>query len=578
MRYIRRGVRTQLATRVPDRFHLPGSVLSLFGTAVLIPVILFCLAAWNDHRQMLLRAERDAERAVVTLEEHATKVFETQELILDRIAERVRDLDWDEISASERSVHEYLRQMRLPQVSDILLVDPQGRIRASATIPCLSEIRVADRDDFVQQRSGTDGTYIDSVVKGRLTGQSSFLSSRRLSEPDGSFAGVIVVAIASEYFVSFWQSFTPSRDHLVVLFRSDNAILARHPISDLTRLPNDGPLMRAIRTAEKGVFHGRSPYDGIARVVGYRKLDRYPLYMAFGHGYPTILSGWYRNLAYYGLAALLAAAALILVIRYALRTLIAEQQAILSLGLETERRKRAEADLSHARKLEAIGAMTTGIAHDFGNFLQVIMLNLQVLRGKQCEERLETLVRSSLEASYRAATLRKHLLAFSRKQPLDPERRNVNEVIKGFLPILAHALGASIKIETWFTDDLWPIILDKGQLEVALLNLAVNAKHAMPNGGILTIETRNLTLRAGEAVDDLTGPFVAVSVADTGSGMPPDVLERAFEPFFTTKEEGKGTGLGLSAVYGFARASDGTATIRSTIGEGTVVTLYFQKH
>lgn len=525
---------------------------------------------------MLLRAERDAERAVATLEEHATKVFETQELILDRIAERVRGLDWDKIP--ERSIHEYLRQMRLPQVSDILLVDPHGRIRASATSqPAPADISVADRDYFTRQRAATNGTYIEAIINGRLTGQSGFASSRRLSAPDGSFAGVIVVVIAPEYFVSFWQSFTPSRDHLVVLFGEDSSILARYPITHQTRLPEDGPLMRATRVAEQGVFHGRSPYDGITRVVGYKKLDNYRHYVAFGHGYPTILNGWYRNLAYYGLAAILAAAALILVIRYALRTLDAEQNAILSLRLETERRQRAEADLSHARKLEAIGAMTAGIAHDFGNFLQVIILNLQALKGRLQNDQHERLVLSSLEASHKAARLRTHLLAFSRKQPLEPETVNVNAVIEGFVPILAHALGSTVQIETRFAADLWPTVLDRGQLEVALLNLAMNAKHAMPKGGVFTITTRNMALMPGEAVDDLTGAFVAVSVADSGTGMSPEVLARAFEPFFTTKEEGKGTGLGLPAVYGFARASDGTAMLRSTPGKGTVVTLYFPK-
>jgi signal transduction histidine kinase len=335
--------------------------------------------------------------------------------------------------------------------------------------------------------------------------------------------------------------------------------------------------MQAVQTADRGLFHGRSPYDGVRRVVAFRRLARYPLYIAFGQGYPTILLGWYRNLALYGLAALLAASALVLVIRYALRALVAQQDAVLSLRMESERRKRAETDLAHARKLEAIGALTSGIAHDFGNFLQVVMLNLQVLKGRQPDERLEGLVRASLEASRRAAALRARILAFSRKQPLSPEPVDINAVIQKFLPILAHALGSTIRIETELADDLWPTVLDEGQLEVALLNLAVNAKHAMAGSGVLSIMTSNLALGPGEAVDNVAGDLVSVAVADTGTGMPQDVAAKAFEPFFTTKEEGSGTGLGLAAVLGFARASDGTATIDSVLGQGTIVKLYFPR-
>ncbi|MBZ6077995.1 hybrid sensor histidine kinase/response regulator [Microvirga puerhi] len=552
----------------------------LFGAAILVPLILFSLAAFDDYQQTMRRAEHEALQTVAPLEEHASSVFDAQELILDSIAERVADKDWDEISASQKSLHEYLLQLQamLPQVSDIVLADERGRPRLTAAPASASlAANISDQDYFVAQRSTLGATYIDGVVKERLSGELAFHSSRRLSEPDLSFRGVIAVAMPPEYFFNLWRSFIPSDDRFVGLVRDDGEFLARQPAlgAEPITLPLDSPLMSAARKNRQGVYHGPSPLDGSLGIVAYKKLEKYPLYIVYGVGYPTVLASWYRNLVFYGVATLLAAGLLLVITRYALNVMQAEQQALLQLNAETQQREWIQADLVHAQKLEAIGALTSATAHDFGNFLQVIIVNLHALKGRQADERLESRVAAGLQASEGATKLQRQLLAFAHKQQLDPTVLDVNSVIQGFLPILSHALAPTVTVEMRLQDNLWPALLDKNRLEVALLNLAVNAKHALSSGGRVTVETRNVLLSLADGVDDMTGHFVAITVMDTGTGMPPAIAARAFEPFFTTKEKGRGTGLGLPAVHALAKEFGGTAKIDSALGQGTRVTLYF---
>jgi two-component system NtrC family sensor kinase len=216
---------------VPKTGRPSRTVIMLFTAAVLVPALLFGLAAWNDYRQALQRAERDVQRTVATLAEHATKVFETQDMIFDRIAERIAGQDWDEISASEPELHPYLKRMNddLPQVSNILLIDERGRPRVNAIGAPAPQNDLSDRAYFTEQQSTSGGTFIDKVVKGRLAGALSFYASRHLSRPDGSFGGVIAIGMTPDYFAEFWRSFTPFKDHFVGLVRADGEVLARHP-------------------------------------------------------------------------------------------------------------------------------------------------------------------------------------------------------------------------------------------------------------------------------------------------------------------------------------------------------------
>jgi PAS domain S-box-containing protein len=252
-----------------------------------------------------------------------------------------------------------------------------------------------------------------------------------------------------------------------------------------------------------------------------------------------------------------------------------------SVARDVTQQKRLEAELRHAQKMEAVGQLTGGIAHDFNNLLSVVIGNLQLLeRPLKGDSRLGGHVATALRAALRGADLTRRLLAFSRQQVLEPRVVGPNRVILGMQDLVKRTLGAAIRFETELATDAWCVYVDAGQLENSVLNLVINARDAMPEGGRLTLCSRNVAFAEDDAARHpklAPGEYVEIAVHDTGPGMPAEVVKRAFEPFFTTKDVGKGTGLGLSMVYGFAEQSGGIATIASESGRGTRVSLYFPR-
>lgn len=257
-----------------------------------------------------------------------------------------------------------------------------------------------------------------------------------------------------------------------------------------------------------------------------------------------------------------------------------------ALHAEMQDRQRAEEALRQSQKMEAVGQLTGGIAHDFNNLLQGITGSLSVIKKRLDEGRaadLDRFIGGAMKSAQRAAALTHRLLAFSRRQPLDAKPARVNELVETLHELLARTLGEQVVLEFTLADDLWLTLCDANQLESSLLNLAINARDAMPDGGRLLIHTGNAHLEPGHP-DLLSqggtaepGDYVCVAVTDTGIGMGKDVMDRAFDPFFTTKPIGQGTGLGLSMIYGFARQSQGFCKIESRVGAGTTVRIYLPR-
>jgi PAS domain S-box-containing protein len=236
--------------------------------------------------------------------------------------------------------------------------------------------------------------------------------------------------------------------------------------------------------------------------------------------------------------------------------------------------ERANAALFQSQKMESLGKLTGGVAHDFNNLLAVMSNGLDVLSLRVQDHADLRMLETMQRAVARGATLTQQLLSFARQQPLKVEKSNLNAVIRGFEAVLRRAGNSTIELEIRPEPRPRPVLLDVARFESALLNLIVNARDAMPSGGKIAITVENVEVREGTVGTLVEGPYVRVSVADTGSGMPPEVVARAFEPFFTTKEVGKGTGLGLSQVYGFISQSGGDVVIRSEPDQGTVVSMY----
>ncbi len=242
----------------------------------------------------------------------------------------------------------------------------------------------------------------------------------------------------------------------------------------------------------------------------------------------------------------------------------------------------AEDALRQSQKMEAVGQLTGGIAHDFNNMLSVVMGSLDLLERRigPEDQRSRRYVQAAAESAKRAANLTQRLLAFSRQQPLQPETLDINRLVSGMSDLLRHSIGAEIRLEAVLAGGLWKANVDPNQLENVILNLAVNARDAMPDGGRLTIETQNSHLDNRYVQSEIgvpAGQYVLIAVSDTGSGMPAEVIAKAFDPFFTTKDIGKGTGLGLSQAYGFVKQSGGHVKIYSEVGDGTSIKIYLPR-
>ncbi len=268
------------------------------------------------------------------------------------------------------------------------------------------------------------------------------------------------------------------------------------------------------------------------------------------------------------------------------RDITAEKQAVdtlasvnRSLVEEIEERKKVEATLHQLQRLEAVGQLTSGVAHDFNNLLTVILGNIGfVERDLKVDAKFARRIANMRSAAERGATLTAQLLAFSRRQRLEPKAVDLNATVEGMRGLLQSTMGGSIRLETVLKAKLWPALVDPTQIEMIILNLAINARDAMEVGGGLTVETANITLGAPKRPEEPpAGDYVALIVSDTGHGMPEEVLAKAFEPFFTTKGVGKGSGLGLAQVFGFAKQSGGGVSIDTRVGEGTSVKVFLPR-
>jgi len=254
---------------------------------------------------------------------------------------------------------------------------------------------------------------------------------------------------------------------------------------------------------------------------------------------------------------------------------------LVGFSVDISERREIEQQLRHALKMEAVGQLTGGVAHDFNNLLGIIIGNLDlVLDAVKGDKALKEIAQAALDGALRGAEVTQRLLAFSRRQPVQPMRINLNDRLQQIVPMLRRTLGDPISVQLHAAPELWSVLVDSSQTDTALLNLAVNSRDAMPQGGVLTIETANVHLDSAFASRHLemrAGDYVRLTVKDTGAGIPPAVLERVFEPFFTTKGTGKGTGLGLSMVYGFVKQSGGHIKIDSEVGHGTSVTIHLPR-
>ncbi|PWC89235.1 hypothetical protein TSO5_21930 [Azospirillum sp. TSO5] len=540
------------------------------------------------HERELAGAERELTTLNLSLAEQTASATQSVDLVLTTIIDQMKA---DGIATPAdyvrrmggRDTYQMLRARisGLPQLDAVTMIAADGHLINFSRYYPIPPVNVSDRDYFAYLRDhDTDEPFISEPVRNRGNGSWTIYLARRISGPDGSFVGLVLGAIELSYFERIYKALQPDSDGSISLWRRDGILLARHPVlPDVGRAVGPRRFLQVLERARSGVYLSPGLDDG-ARLVATRALADYPLVVNVTRKLDAVLSEWRIQAWTIGAAGAAGIAALLLSLWALARQFSAYEAATWAMDAArraVEGREQAEHALRQSQKMEAIGQLTGGVAHDFNNLLQAIGINLHVIDSRTEDERIAGPARLALQAVERGATLTQHLLAFSRRQQLRPVPVDVAALVERVSRLLARTLGQSVRIETELAPDLWPAMIDPTQLEMAVLNLALNARDAMPGGGTLWILAGNRSVGAGPVLGMAAGDYVVLRVRDTGTGMPAEVQARAFEPFFTTKEVGRGTGLGLSMVHGLATQSGGGVELDSRQGLGTTVTLYLPR-
>jgi two-component system, NtrC family, sensor kinase len=549
----------------------------LMIASLLFPAALLIYAGWNDHREVYAVNDERIDRSLDVMQEQSLRVFQTVDRIFPEVDEVVRGMSDEEMRAAQSSLAPRLQRIVgvMPQVQSITVIGRDGRPLASSDGGDLAGADFSDRPYFKIPAAGHAGTYVGEVHVGGAPNEAGdlFDLSHRLGADGGAFRGVIAVAVRSRYFNDFYGMIEQSPGNFYELVRSDGVLLARYPLTaaDLQQLRPASALRFAIADGvQHALYTVTSRVDGINHRVGFRKLPGYPVYALAGVETSAIRAEWLEMVGGHLVFGLPATLLLFFTLWVALRR-------TQRLHDEAERRELAEDALRQAQRLEAIGQLTGGVAHDFNNLLMIVSGTAQRLRRHVAGDKERQLLDTITTATQRGGSLTRQLLAFSRRQMLQPSVIDLAERLPEIKDMLSRSLRGDIEIRVGVPRRPCMVKVDPNEFELALLNLAFNARDAMPKGGTLTITAKPVLMRGKASEEGLSGDFVAIRIADTGTGIPPDALPRVFEPFFTTKEVGKGTGLGLSQVYGFARQSGGAASIATSARRGTAVTLFLPR-
>jgi two-component system NtrC family sensor kinase len=556
----------------------------LAAAALVLPFLLFCLASFLSYRAAQSLAEERIGRSLDVMSEHALKVFHSLNLALDAIDNRLGLRSDAEVSADGERLHGELRRIvrQLPEVQSIWVFGEGGQPLVITREHPPRPIRdFSNEDYFVGSRDGPPGIYIGGIHKSNSGGQPYFTFNRARRDGAGRFLGVIEMSLLPGDFSKFYSHLATGPGMSFRLVRDDGLVVARFPTEPGDRpLPASNAFKQAVASgAATALYTTQSVADGIERRTGVRRIAGYPAYVSAAIETGAVTREWIGGVALHLIFGVPATA-------FLFGSLLVVLQRTRRLHAEEDLRLDAEAAMRQTLRLDAVGKLTGGVAHDFNNLLMVIIGNLEAVQraaaswSERSKERIERASANAMQGAKRAATLTQRLLAFARLHPLDPRPLDLNRLLNDLADFLTRTVGETIAVEIIGAAGLWLVSADQAQLDTALLNLAANARDAMPEGGKLTIETSNTYIdetygRTHAGIPP--GQYVLIAVSDTGTGMSRETAEKAFEPFFTTKPVGQGTGLGLSQVYGFVKQSGGHVKIYSEPNEGTTIKIYLPR-
>jgi signal transduction histidine kinase/ActR/RegA family two-component response regulator len=569
-----------------------STALQIVAAVVLLLVAGAAYYELHASRQAIIfDTERQMARLDMVFAEQTGRAVEAVDLLVLGAAEAVKAQPSQTDGLAE-TLRRRIRDVR--QLSALMVYDASGKMIV-ATDPDM----VAIPADIVApilaryRKNPHIGLVISPPFRVAANKWNALLA-RPMCAPDGTFIGMAAGSINLSYFEDFYRAVELNENGSIILHLRDGTVLARFPHVDKaigTSFGNLPPFTEVLAHSMAGTLLMESPVDGSVRVTAIRALRAFPLAVMVSVEQKRILVGWrHQAWALICVALLLGGAVVLLLLSLSRRSrqierLLDDTHAARDMAEHAKDHllqqiaelARAEGALRQAQRIEAIGQLTGGVAHDFNNLLMVVLGSVDILQRRTesegsppMRERLAA-IRAAAE---RGATLTGHLLAFARRQPLMPKAIDLNAAIRGMENLLTSALGVRAHMSFVLDIDLWPAMVDQSQIELVVLNLVLNARDAMPEGGLITIETANRRRsEATEADGAPPGDYVAITVRDTGTGIAPDILSRVFEPFFTTKPLGVGSGLGLSQVFGTAKQSGGEVHIQSEVGHGTAVTV-----
>ena len=550
------------------------------AAASIVAIAVLLVVGFRNHETA--SAKRQIAALDVVLAEASSRALSNVAIVLDRIVEdvgtdQIRTADDFRPRLSGFDIHECLkmRAAGIARFTTVLAIDSKGDLVSHSRRWPTPEVNVADRDYFLHARdnAGTE-PFLSEPVQNKVTGRWVLQVARRFSAQDGSFAGTIVGSVDLDYFQSLYENMKLPEGYSVALWRRDGTLLARTPLTDDIGRPLDTEARRLLAAGRiSGSYKVPASADGGPRLVAFNAVADFPVFVTTGVTESAALADWRSAVTLIVAAAAMGLLATLAVTLAAVRRLALFEELAAALSA----RDASEAQVRQLQKMDALGQLTGGIAHDFNNMLAIVRGNLDLLRRRLDQGRRDvgTYLDAADDGVVRAADLTRRLLAFSRREPVRPQSVDPNVFVEGLADLFRRTFGQNVILVTELGEDVPFVKVDPGQFENAVLNLALNARDAMPEGGRVTIRTR----RAAAAEAGLSGGLgasglVVVEVEDGGTGMPPEVLGRIFEPFFTTKPVGKGTGLGLPQVFAFAEGSGGRVSARSQVGSGTTVGIY----
>jgi signal transduction histidine kinase len=568
---------------MPSRNFAATRRMLLIVLAVSIVFPLICLAGYGyfDYQRRIADSDDMIERLARVAEEQAVKVLDLNQQMSSRVVELLGNEDEAQIRAREAMLHDRLREIGgdFPQVSSIYLLGAKGDLLVSSRVFPAPAISIGQREDFLSAKAMRPQQYFSLPMFGPLSQTNVFTTATGRSDADGRFLGVVSVALRNEYFSRFYRELTNGDSSLAMgLYRQDGNLLVRYPPWPAGAKPTpQSKFTRALR--DKQLFgHVRlnSTVDGVERLLAFRRVGDYPLYVMSAYATSSIGAAWRQHFILIAALTAVPCVAIWLLVLYSLRQLEGERRAWERWQGEVAMRLSAEASSRQLQRMGALGNLVANVAHDFNNLLMVVSANTELARLKRFNH-VEKEVLAVERATATAESLTRRLLSVARKQPLKQEPLDLATWLPAAAPLIDAALGDNVELALNMVDSVWQVLADPTDLEYAIMNLAVNARDAMPRGGRFVIRCQNNRLVGSDTLLP-DGEYVLIACSDDGEGMPEAVARRAFEPLFTTKLRGSGTGLGLAQVLSMCEQAGGTAKIESVPGSGTTVRLYLPRY